>query len=56
MIMKDQDKKIKKETKKGPVIPAGTEQETGLTRGKTEKPGVLKPRPPRKPDDEVNEK
>jgi len=24
--------------KKGPTIPAGTEQETGLTRGRTEKP------------------
>jgi hypothetical protein len=30
--------------KKGPVIPAGTEQETGLTRGQTEKPELKKSR------------
>jgi hypothetical protein len=40
------DRKGKKDNKekKGPVIPAGTEQETGLTRGQTEKPGVKKPK------------
>jgi len=36
--MKDNNKSDDKAKKKGPVIPAGTEQETGLTRGKTEKP------------------
>ncbi len=36
------NKTDKKEKKKGPVIPAGTEQETGLTRGQTEKPGFKK--------------
>jgi hypothetical protein len=30
---------------KGRLIPAGTEQETGLTRAKTEKPGAKKPAP-----------
>ena len=39
--MKDTEKD--KPVKKGPVIPAGTEQETGLTRGQTEKPGIRKP-------------
>ena len=36
------DKTNEKEKKKGPVVPAGTEQETGLTRGQTEKPGFKK--------------
>jgi hypothetical protein len=31
-----------KDKKKGPTIPAGTEQETGLTRGQTEKPVIRK--------------
>jgi hypothetical protein len=44
--MKDAAKKDKPEKKKGPIIPAGTEQETGLTRGQTEKPGVKKPKKP----------
>jgi hypothetical protein len=38
--------KKEKTVKKGPVIPAGTEQETGLTRGQTEKPGAPKPKRP----------
>jgi hypothetical protein len=38
----DNDKKPSLQPKKGPVIPAGTEQETGLTRGQTEKPGFKK--------------
>jgi hypothetical protein len=42
--MKEKNKTDKKENKKGPVIPAGTEQETGLTRGETEKPPVKKSR------------
>jgi hypothetical protein len=47
--MKD-SKKEKPEKKEGPVIPAGTEQETGLTRGQTEKPEVKKPGNPKPPD------
>jgi hypothetical protein len=39
-------KKIPLRTKKpkGVPIPAGTEQETGLTRAQTEKPGAKRPR------------
>lgn len=50
--MKEKDK-TKKNPKPGPVVPAGTEQETGLTRGQTEKP-VFNPASARKkrPDDE----
>ena len=45
------ESKRDKEKKKGPVIPAGTEQETGLTRGQTEKPPVTKrPKPGVVPD------
>jgi hypothetical protein len=39
MKVKRSEEKTKK---KGPVIPPGTEQETGLTRGQTEKPGAKK--------------
>jgi hypothetical protein len=35
---------IKKKKLKGATIPAGTEQETGLTRAQTEKPGAKRPR------------
>jgi hypothetical protein len=40
-------KKISSKDKKpkGMPVPAGTEQETGLTRAKTEKPGAKKPAP-----------
>jgi hypothetical protein len=38
----DNDKRASSQPKKGPVIPAGTEQETGLTLGQTEKPGFKK--------------
>lgn len=31
-----------KPSKEGMIIPAGTEQETGLTRGQTEKPEIKK--------------
>jgi hypothetical protein len=41
--MKEQSKKDKDGKKKGPIIPAGTEQETGLTRGRTEKPAAPLP-------------
>ena len=43
---KDKRENVGKEKKKGPVIPAGTEQETGLTRGQTEKPPVIKKEKP----------
>jgi hypothetical protein len=38
-------KALKEKKPKGMPIPAGTEQETGLTRAKTEKPGAKKPAP-----------
>jgi hypothetical protein len=40
--MREGKKKESTVKQKGPVIPAGTEQETGLTRGQTEKPSVKK--------------
>jgi hypothetical protein len=36
---------VKDKKSKGMTVPAGTEQETGLTRAQTEKPGAKKPRP-----------
>ena len=48
--MKKNSDKEKDQEKKGPVIPAGTEQETGLTRGKTEKPNAPKPQKPDRTD------
>lgn len=47
--MNNQPKKDKEDVKKGPVIPAGTEQETGLTRGETEKQDAPKPVNPQNP-------
>jgi hypothetical protein len=38
--MKENNKKVKGDQKKGQIIPPGTEQETGLTRGKTDKQGL----------------
>jgi hypothetical protein len=37
----------KEKKPKGMTMPAGTEQETGLTRAQTEKPRAKKPRPPK---------
>jgi hypothetical protein len=44
--MKKQSEKSSPDKKKGPTIPAGTEQETGLTRGRTEKPNAPLPGKP----------
>ena len=38
---KNTQEKDPAERDKGPVVPAGTEQETGLTRGQTERPESL---------------
>ena len=42
MKKKKRDEKLGKKKPKGIPIPAGTEQETGLTRGKTEKGPIKK--------------
>ena len=43
------EEKKNKKPEKGTTIPAGTEQETGLTRGQTEKlPGPVTPPPYKK--------
>lgn len=47
--------KNKKKPEKGATIPAGTEQETGLTRGKTEKATEPVMPPPYKKKEEGDE-
>ena len=53
--MREKSEKDSKDKKKGPTIPAGTEQETGLTRGQTEKPVLKKSKKPgRENDPQIN--